>query len=627
MFPGEEGNMNKKCGNNGGSGPGLYAIICIGMILFCVTGLSGADEMVPLFSAIPNAGDAPLTVSFIDLSVGDIDGWNWTFGDGDTSDDQNPVHRYVTSGSYSPVLTIWNTTPDNNVTLFISNYITVNQPEPPVANFTATPSRGNADMNVTFIDLSTGADLSYAWDLDGDGTTDSTDRNPSIEYLNGTYDVSLTVTDWMGRIDSLEKQQYIWTGMSYPQAGFTATPLYGPAPLNVSCIDQSLVDPALDLSPVYSWDFGDNTPISSEKNPVHQYTQEGEYSITLLITSNGRSDDVEMSYPVVVTPPEPFLLIPGFTATPIAGDAPLTVSFIDQSSGPVDGWNWTFGDGDTSDDQNPVHRYVTAGTYSPVLRIWSGTPDTNATLFIDNYITVEEPQPPVANFTATPLRGNAGINVTFIDLSTGADLSYAWDLDGDGSIDSTDKNPVFLYANGTYDVTLTVEDWLSRSGTTVKEGFISVGQPYPFVDFTYAPSFGPAPLTVSFIDNTATDLTADREAEYSWDFGDGGRSSEWDPIHLYSIPGTYQVNLTVSDGDATKKVLKGDIVVTEQFLPQGLRHLSMKERDHYRYHSLISPSDRIQKRISGHLSWMVLSNILPHPNHQFLSWKKPAPGR
>jgi hypothetical protein len=61
-----------------------------------------------------------------------------------------------------------------------------------------------------------------------------------------------------------------------------------------------------------------------------------------------------------------------FTSDVSSGSSPLTVSFLDasdSSSGPATSWGWTFGDGSTSTDQNPIHTFVSSGTFTVTLVI------------------------------------------------------------------------------------------------------------------------------------------------------------------------------------------------------------------------------------------------------------------
>jgi len=65
-----------------------------------------ASEMASNFTADHVRGDAPFTVQFFDTSYGDPEIWSWDFGDGNSSYDQNPIHTYLTPGSYDVALTI-----------------------------------------------------------------------------------------------------------------------------------------------------------------------------------------------------------------------------------------------------------------------------------------------------------------------------------------------------------------------------------------------------------------------------------------------------------------------------------------------------------------------------------------
>ncbi len=81
----------------------------------------------------------------------------------------------------------------------------------PTADFTGTPTSGTAPLTVNFTNSSAGGDapLSYAWDFENNGSTDSTAQNPSKVYSNGTYSVKLTVTDSDGDTDTLTRTNYI----------------------------------------------------------------------------------------------------------------------------------------------------------------------------------------------------------------------------------------------------------------------------------------------------------------------------------------------------------------------------------------------------------------------------------
>ena len=132
-----------------------------------------------------------MDVKFTDKSTGNVSGWNWDFGDGTTSTEQNPTHTYSTPGTYTVILTV--TGPGGDKSKIQTNYITVNYPAP-IAGFDTNTTKGTAPLNVKFTDKSTGNVTSWKWNF-GDGTT-STEQNPTHKYIKaGTYTVKLTVTN------------------------------------------------------------------------------------------------------------------------------------------------------------------------------------------------------------------------------------------------------------------------------------------------------------------------------------------------------------------------------------------------------------------------------------------------
>lgn len=156
--------------------------------------------------------------------------------------------------------------------------------------------------------------------------------------------------------------------------------------------------------------------------------------------------------PVQVKDVEPFQPpAADFTADPLVGDPPLTVSFRDLSYGKISSWLWSFGDGSTSTLQNPVHTYFVPNTYTVSLLVTNPYGSNRKTS--ENFITIGSP--PMAKFLAEPKSGQAPLTVQFTDLSTGNPKQYEWSF-SDGT-ESTDKNPVHIFQEGgNYNVTLTV---------------------------------------------------------------------------------------------------------------------------------------------------------------------------
>ena len=146
--------------------------------------------------------------------------------------------------------------------------------------------------------------------------------------------------------------------------GFTADPTNGVVPLTVNFASAD-VDGAGNAVSNWNWDFGDGSS-STARNSSHTYTNSGTFSVALLETNNIGGLVAGAAASITVSP-----LTVAFTANPTNGNVPLTVNFtsagVDNGGHPLRGWNWTFGDGSTSTDQNPSHTYRIPGTFSPVL--------------------------------------------------------------------------------------------------------------------------------------------------------------------------------------------------------------------------------------------------------------------
>ena len=255
-----------------------------------------------------------------------------------------------------------------------------------------------------------------------------------------------------------------------------------------------------------------------------------------------------------------------FSADPTSGCAPLTVNFTDESTGDITSWSWDFGDGSTSTEQNPTHTYNSAGSYTVSLTVTGpGGSDTETKA---DYITVTDV--PNADFVGDPTSGTAPLTVSFTDQSTGNPTSWSWDF-GDGST-STEQNPTHTYnAAGTYTVKLTASNSCG-SDTETKVDYITVNESScdaPVADFTGSPTSGEAPLTVTFTDQSTNNPTS-----WSWDFGDGGTSTEQNPVHTYNSAGTYTVKLTATNDCGSDTETKVDYITVTEPSPSNVMHVA-----------------------------------------------------
>ncbi|MEQ1893100.1 MAG: PKD domain-containing protein, partial [Planctomycetota bacterium] len=175
----------------------------------------------------------------------------------------------------------------------------------------------------------------------------------------GSYTVALTVSG-PGGSDTAFEVDLVSVEHPRPEALFTLDATSGIAPLTVAFGDAST-----GTITAWSWDFGDGTG-STLASPTHVYTTPGTYSVALVVRGPGGTDDEVRAGLVSVQHAPP---VADFSATPRDGFAPLVVTFADLSSGAIDRWSWTFGDGASSALPSPTHLFATAGSYSVLLRV------------------------------------------------------------------------------------------------------------------------------------------------------------------------------------------------------------------------------------------------------------------
>ncbi len=519
------------------STPGIYPITLeVTNILGCTDQITQNNAIEVLaapqanFGASTLTGCVPLAISFSDSSTdGDalIVSRSWDFGDGNTSTVQNPAHTFDSVGVFTILLTVLDA---NGCESTISRDVEVYGL--PTVDFSANPRRSCSPVAVAFIDVSSGNNINqWQWNF-GDGNTSNL-KDPSHVYASdGTYDVTLQVTDQQGCTQSITRNNYIH--LTHPQAGFSISdPQICPGD-TVAFTDQSIPDTTL-MS--YSWDFGDgNTSIL--QHPSHVYNTPGQYSVSLTITNIlNCSDNLTLTDTIqVVNPPSP-----NFQAIPPSGCRPVLTSFTDltvQGDEPLLTWNWDFGDGNTSIAQNPSHQYDSSGVYTISLTVEDGSGcSVNTT---DN---IEVFDLPTVDFIASQINGCAPQSIVFTDLVSSSTpiTSYLWDF-GDGNT-SVAQRPTHTYQNdGTYTVSLIIFDQNGCGDTIVKPNYIQLTS--PAANFTANTTEGCPGTLINFTNNSIPDTTI---VSYQWDFGDGNTSTLEDPTNLYTVAGVYDVSLIITN--------------------------------------------------------------------------------
>jgi PKD repeat protein len=318
-------------------------------------------------------------------------------------------------------------------------------------------------------------------------------------------------------------------------------------PIDVSVTLDNTVLYALPGYDAYQWlDCSTMMPVAGAESYIFDPEITGTYAVA--ITHGGCADTSTCIF--VQTP------LVDFVGNPTYGYPPLTVNFTDLSIDNVNTWEWDFGDGNTSDEQDPVNIYTDPGQYSVRLKI-TGTGGSDSIVKQD-YIEVlfNTPEP---DFIGAPTSGDAPLLVQFTDLTTDSVTSWFWTF-GDGTV-SVLRNPSHTYeAAGSYTVVLHVAG-PGGNGEMEKVDYITVNSTFIEADFEGNPTSGQAPLMVGFTDLSEGDIDT-----WAWDFGDGNTAAVQNPSHEYTGTGSFTVSLTINGPAGSSTETKADYIL----IPVGI---------------------------------------------------------
>nr|MBS0036914.1 PKD domain-containing protein [Saprospiraceae bacterium] len=300
---------------------------------------------------------------------------------------------------------------------------------------------------------------------------------------------------------------------SPPEPIFSADVTFGCAPLEVQFEDLST-----QLPTSWNWSFpGGNPSQSSDQHPLVLYENEGIFDVTLEVENH--------IGPAVLTIPNYIEVVDLPEANFEYEVDDLTVEFTSLSVGGTS-FSWDFGDGNSTFEENPTHTYAQEGQYEVVF---------TASNFCGN-VTHSEivviALLPTADFEVDTAIGCASFEVQFINNSSANSDSYMWEFPGGDPNGSFEVNPTVTYdAPGFYEVTLKAFN-PAGSHSITKDSLIEVmGEPVS--NFSVE------------IDGKgiSTENNSENGQTYTWDFGDGNSSEEFEPEHEYVEDGTYEILL------------------------------------------------------------------------------------
>ncbi|MEI8201717.1 MAG: PKD domain-containing protein [Bacteroidota bacterium] len=460
----------------------------------------------PAFSFNTNNG---LLVYFSNTSWGSPISQFWDFGDGSTGTLASPSHTFPAPGSYQVCLTNYRLT---DTCTYCATVI--------VTACTASFSYSNSSsQNIAFSNYTTGNPVAWHWNF-GDGTY-STLKNPVHQFIHpGNNMVCMSAYSAAG--DSCTICQTVcvcqWCQASYTYVlnGNTVT-----FTNTSNCVSGNASN--------YIWNLGDGT-ISTALNPVHTYAN-GVYQVRLSVfdtlshcyTQNCDTTGLSIYQSIAVNSCS--------TSFSYTNGAQNSAAFTEQPVGTVIGRHWTFGDGTSSNSQNPVHNYPASGTYYTCLDNYT-TSDTCShcdSVKIGCVVRFHWWQDTTTNI------------VSFYNTSYANPIGSYWDF-GDGT-NSSVLNANHTYTlPGAYQVCLTsythYDTCMSCDTILVTCSAHFNLYPDPNVAHQY------------YVVNQAVGTPP---IQYLWSWGDGTFDNIPYPTHTYSVAGYYTICLTITDAMSCSK--------------------------------------------------------------------------
>jgi PKD repeat protein len=459
-----------------------------------------------------------------------ISSYNWVFGDGGTSTDANPTHTYATSGTFNVKLIATTITGcRDSVTKSIKIF-----PKPSAVFTTANVCKGMTANFSNTSSISSGSIVSYSWNF-GDSTNSTSISPVHLFTKTGAFTVSLTVVTDSGCSATTTRTITVFEN---PVSAFSASSGCQGSVINFN--NSSSIGSG---NLTYTWDFGDATASSSVNNPTHSFSSSGNFTVKLVaMSTNGCRDSVSHSITVYPLPNASFSAAPACIGS--------TTTFTNNSSissGSITIYNWKFGDGVTSTDKNPVHKFANTGTYSVTLTATSDNGCSNS--FTDSVMVVPIP---VASFTVT--NNCQGQAATFHSTSTGSLLTYNWNF-GDSSTASNGANPTHIFTKpGKHVVMLTA---ISAGGCSSVQSDTVTIKISPVVSFKAADvCLGD---TMRF--NDSSFISDHSTLVFNWNFGDSFSTSGKNPAHFFIRPGVYTVTETVTSPNGCSASLSKTVAV------------------------------------------------------------------
>lgn len=384
--------------------PGQYVVSMTGLAVTtgCPATISSPVEVKALPQpaiALPDTfGCQPFTLLPVNTTPGSPLFYVWDFGDGTTSTSNSGSHIYPMAGQFPISLKVTDFFGCENHWEYSSIQV---HPKPEAAFEVVNSEQCKTPTILNFNNQSINADA-YQWSFGAAGA--SMAINPVLNIsVPGAIPVVLFAQNQYGCKDTVSRSVPVYTE---PLADFSVPTDIGCQPFPVFFENNS------QGVNQFQWRFGDGAS-SQEASPVHVYTEAGVFSVRLYVSADSICFDSLVLPNLITVQPAPGA---AFTYEAV-NDTTITpngiIRFWDNSANAIR-WHWDFGDTDTSNVQNPVHRYYVNGPHAVTLIVYNVlgctdtvvqyiTPDFFGGLYIPNALSPESGEPGEREFKAIGL--------------------------------------------------------------------------------------------------------------------------------------------------------------------------------------------------------------------------------
>ena len=512
----------------------LAKCLWLTVVLFCAAGLPAVAQLQAAFTVDKVGGCAPLSVRFTNTTSGASGAatFTWQLGNGNTSSLRNPGATYLDAKTYTIALTVT----DGAATSTSSKDVTVYKN--PEVDFSLTPNSGCMPLSINFTANATPGDGSiskYYWDF-GDGDVS---EGSNLSTVAHTYTfaqkppVSLTVTNSFGCFSTRLKNNLIDVYQSVTADFDAAETTLCAAGESATFRNNSTGRGTL----TYLWDFGDGTT-GTAKDPTHVYAKTGIYTVKLTTTSaEGCSATVQKNSYINVAD---FGI--GIVRTDTGAVCQGTnITLQAKHNTPPNSITWTIDGSYVYNYGNNImnYTYSKVGTNAVVVDYTFGKCKVSASTTIN-----VKASPQMGEVITTKTACGAPLDIGFKDTTSTA-VKWEWSSSSHNFSTANRNLQAFTerITTGSY-LYYNLKVTNAEGCSSQRQYFVQYEKPNFHVRVIAGGSGECAGTKIKVGPGHNSYDARDSLKSVVWDFGDGTKSTSWEPEHSYSTGGEKLITMT-----------------------------------------------------------------------------------